>query len=92
MSGVSWYAPRRKFRARIKIAQVEIHLGYYRTFEEAVQARNVGMECMFGEFGRYNAVPPAPKWIKVAVIEKCKRFAGLSVCKAFLVSEVADEE
>ena len=92
VSGVSWYAPRRKFRARIKIAQVEIHLGYYRTFEEAVQARNVGMECMFGEFGRYNAVPPAPKWIKVAVIEKCKRFASLSVCKAFLVSEVADEE
>ena len=44
VSGVSWYAPRGKFRARIKISQREIHLGYYGTFEEAVQARNVGME------------------------------------------------
>ena len=43
VSGVSWYAPRGKFRARIKISQREIHLGYYGTFEEAVQARNVGM-------------------------------------------------
>ena len=90
VSGVSWYAPRGKFRARIKISQHEIHLGYYGTFEEAVQARNVGMECMFGEYGRYNDVPPVPKWIKESVIKKCKRFANLSVCKAFFVTEVAD--
>lgn len=90
VSGVSWYAPRGKFRARIKISQCEIHLGYYGTFEEAVQARNVGMECMFGEYGRYNDVPPVPKWIKESVIMKCKRFANLSVCKAFFVTEVAD--
>ena len=90
VSGVSWYAPRGKFRARIKISQREIHLGYYGTFEEAVQARNVGMGCMFGEYGRYNDVPPVPKWIKESVIKKCKRFANLSVCKAFFVTEVAD--
>lgn len=90
VSGVSWYAPRGKFRARIKISQREIHLGYYGTFEEAVQARNVGMECMFGEYGRYNDVPSVPKWIKESVIKKCKRFANLSVCKAFFVTEVAD--
>lgn len=83
VSGVSFYPPRQKFRARIKIGQHDIHLGYYLSFEEAVQARNVGMECMFGEFGRYNDVPPAPEWIRQFVVEKCERFADLSVCKAF---------
>lgn len=50
VSGVSYYPPRRKYRARIKVCQKEIHLGYYTTFEAAIQARNVGMECMFGEY------------------------------------------
>ena len=86
VSGVSFYSPRGKFRARIKIGQHDIHLGYYQTFEEAVQARNVGMECMFGEYGRYNDVPEAPEWIREKVITQCKRFAELSVCKAFLLS------
>lgn len=89
VSGVSWYAPRKKYRARIKIGQQEIHLGYYGTFQEAVQARNVGMECMFGEYGRYNDVPLVPDWIRRQVIEKCKRFAELSVCRAFLLEESA---
>ena len=86
VSGVSYYPPRKKYRARIKISQLDIHLGYYDTFQEAVQARNVGMECMFGEYGRYNNVPAAPIWIRSKVIEKCKRFAELSVCRAFLLS------
>lgn len=86
VSGVSFYPPRRKFRARIKIGQHEIHLGYYLTFEEAVQARNVGMECMFGEYGRYNDVPEAPDWIRKIVVGKCRRFADLSVCEAFVLS------
>lgn len=87
VSGVSWYPPRHKFRARIKIGQHEIHLGYYETFLEAVQARNVGMKCMFGEYGRYNDAPPAPKWIRKFVIDNCRRFAELSVCRAFLFPE-----
>ena len=86
VSGVSFYPARNKYRARIKIGQHDLHLGYYHTFEEVVQARNVGMECMFGEYGRYNDVPPAPKWIRQYVTEKCKRFAELSVCRAFLLS------
>ena len=86
VSGVSYYPPRKKYRARIKISQLDIHLGYYDTFQEAVQARDVGMECMFGEYGRYNNVPAAPIWIRSKVIEKCKRFAELSVCRAFLLS------
>lgn len=83
VSGVSWYAPRNKYRARIKVSQKEIHLGYYETFIEAVQARNVGMECMFGEYGRYNDVPPASEEIRDSVIKRCKGFAHLSVCGAF---------
>ena len=83
VSGVSFYHPRGKFRARIKIGQRDIHLGYYPTFIEAVQARNIGMEYMFGEYGRYNDVSPAPRWIRKKVYEQCIRFAELSVCGAF---------
>ena len=43
-SGVSFYSPRKKYRARVKVGQHDIHLGYYNTLTEAVQARNVGME------------------------------------------------
>ncbi len=86
ISGVSFYPPRHKYRARIKIGQQDIHLGYYCSFIEAVQARNVGMECMFGEYGRYNDAPDAPYWIRKLVNEKCERFAELSVCRAFLLS------
>lgn len=83
VTGVSWYPPRKKFRARLKIGQHEIHLGYYKTFEEAVQARNIGMKCMFGEYGRYNNVIDELEWIRDFVVKKCKRFAELSVCKDF---------
>ena len=83
VSGVNYYKPRGKYRARIKVSQRDIHLGYYDSFEVAVQARNVGMECMFGEYGRYNNAPPAPNWVKEKVIGICKRFAHLSVCEAF---------
>ena len=85
VSGVSYYPPRKKYRARIKIGQHEIHLGYYEAFEQAVQARNVGMECMFGEYGRYNDVPDAPDWLRRNVTEKCSRFAELSICEAFSI-------
>lgn len=68
ITGVSFYASRNKYRARIKICQHDIHLGYYKTFIEAVQARNIGMECMFGEYGVYNDVPDTPKWIRDKVI------------------------
>ena len=61
VTGVSFYKPRGKYRARIKICQHDIHLGYYQTFEEAVQARNVGMACMFGDYGRYDNVEEIPQ-------------------------------
>ena len=83
VSGVSYYPPRRKFRARIKICQQEIHLGYFDTFEDAVKARNIGMLCMFGQYGRYNDTGKAPDWIERKVAGKCARYAELSQNSAF---------
>ena len=51
VSGVSYYPPRKKYRARIKISQLDIHLGYYDTFQEAVQARNKVTDYSLGIFG-----------------------------------------
>ena len=82
-AGVRFYKPRNKYQCRIKVSQQEIHLGYYSTFTEAAQARNEAMRLMFGEYGRYNDVPPASKEIKIKVYNQCKRFANLSVCGAF---------
>ena len=87
VAGVQYYGPRGKFTARIKVCQKDIHLGYYKTFEEAVQARNVAMECMWGEYGRYNDVPKAPKEIREKVINKCRSFAEFSLNKAFLINK-----
>lgn len=84
VTGVSFYKPRGKYRARIKICQHDIHLGYYQTFEEAVQARNVGMGCMFGDYGRYDEVEEIPQWIEEDVINRCKRFVDLSICESFI--------
>ena len=83
VSGVGYYPPRHKFRARIKVCQHDVHLGYYETFDEAVMARNVGMACMFGEYGRYNMTVDVPLWIVQNVKDKCRSFADLSICKAF---------
>ncbi len=73
VSGVSYYPPRSKYRARIKAYQHDIHLGYFDGFIEAVQARNEGIKLMFGKYGRLNDVPEAPQWIKEKVYEKCSR-------------------
>ncbi len=92
ITGVSYYQPRKKFRARIKISKQDIHLGYYDTFEDAIKARNVAMKCMFGQYGRYNDVDEIPKWIQSKVIEKCARFSHLTEHSAFFdFWEVKDE-
>ena len=75
VSGVSYYKARQKYRARIKISQQDVHLGYYSSFLEAIQARNEGIKLMFGEYGRINEVPPAPVWIKNQVYNICSRFS-----------------
>lgn len=74
VSGVSFYPARNKYRARIKYFQQELHLGYFGSFIEAVQARNEAMRFLFGEYGFYNDVPEAPPRIKEIVKEKCSRF------------------
>ena len=70
-AGVSFFPARGKYRARIKISGKDIHLGYYRTIEEAVQARNWAERCLFGPYGQADANIDAPDWIKETVIIKC---------------------
>lgn len=81
--GVSFYKPRNKFRARIKVSGQDLHLGYYDIFDHAVKARNVAMKCLFGGFARYNKVGSIPKWIESQVIEKCTPYASLAASSAF---------
>lgn len=83
VTGVRFYKARNKYVARLKFCQHDIHLGYYETVQEAVQARNVGMECLYGEFGRYNDAPPAPNWIRAKVIRICSAFAECSLSEKF---------
>jgi hypothetical protein len=73
VAGVSYYPPRGKYRARIKASQHDIHLGYFISFLEAVQARNEAVKLMFGEYGRTQDVPEPPEWIKKSVYDKCSR-------------------
>jgi hypothetical protein len=74
VAGVSYYPPRKKHRARIKISQTEVHLGYFINKTEAIQARNEAVKLMFGEYGRLYDAPEAPNWIKQNVYDKCSRF------------------
>ena len=48
VSGVRYYPPRRKFRARIKICKQEKQLGLFATFESDVKSRQIGMICIVG--------------------------------------------
>lgn len=83
VTGVSFYPPRSKYRARIKFCQQDVHLGYYDSFIEAVQARNEGMRHLFGDFGIYTDVAEAPPRIKEYIKEKCSRLlegAAVSNC------------
>lgn len=47
--GVSWSKKSEKYRAYIKFNNKQIHLGFYKYFEEAVNARIKGEEKYFGK-------------------------------------------
>jgi len=49
-SGVSYYPPRSKYRARIKFWKNDIHLGYFQTLEDAARSRKFAEEILFGEY------------------------------------------
>ena len=48
--GVSYHSSRKKWRARIKINSKEINLGYFDRIEDAIQARKIKANELFGEF------------------------------------------
>ncbi|QPW59789.1 HNH endonuclease [Clostridium botulinum] len=70
-TGVRFYKPRSKYVARIKFYGKDIHLGYYKTIIEAIQARDVGAKLLFGKFAVLNDVPEASQQIKNYVYKKC---------------------
>ena len=48
--GISFYSPNNKWRAQICRNKEVIHLGYFDTEEEALQARKLAEEKYFKEF------------------------------------------
>lgn len=56
-SGVSFYTPRNKWRARIQVESVGIHLGYFNSYEEACDARK-NAECKFKFHKNHGSVRP----------------------------------
>lgn len=52
--GVSWHAPRKKWRASIKVDRVFMHLGLFTNREEAARAYDHAARHHFGEFARLN--------------------------------------
>ena len=56
LKGVSFYKPRNKYRARIKVDGKEIHLGYYVSIIEASEAYDRAANHYFGEFARLNNI------------------------------------
>ncbi len=52
--GVSYFPSRRKYRATIKIAYKQIHLGYYDNPEDAARAYDTAARFYFGEFACVN--------------------------------------
>jgi hypothetical protein len=52
--GVGWFKPHGLWRARIKINQVDTHLGYFRSPEDAARAYDAAAREAFGEFAFVN--------------------------------------
>lgn len=60
VSGVRLNKARNKYVARIKFCGYDVHLGYYKDFESAVQARNAGADFLFDDFGVIEKEVPRP--------------------------------
>lgn len=52
VKGVDWFKPKGKWRARVKIYGKEIHLGYFKNIQDAVEARLKAAREIHGEFAR----------------------------------------
>ena len=50
IKGVAWHKRDKRWRARVTINNVDIHLGYFKTLEEAKEARQNKINEVFGEY------------------------------------------
>ena len=57
--GVSIYRATGKFSAYIEINQKKIHIGYFKTREEAAHVYNQFASQLFGEYAKINEIGPA---------------------------------
>lgn len=55
--GVNWHKAAKSWVAQATLNDKKIHLGYYKTEEEAALAYNKGAVIVFGEFARLNVIP-----------------------------------
>lgn len=53
-SGVSWHKHRKKWHATISYTKKRIHLGYYMSLDDAINARKKAEKKYYGEFTRQN--------------------------------------
>ncbi len=53
VKGVYWCKVQRKWRSRIKVKRKQIHLGYYKTLEEAEAVVKAAREKYHGEYARH---------------------------------------
>ena len=54
--GVTWYAPRKTWRARIGFSGKKTVLGYFKTEEEAALAYNIAAKAAHGDFAILNEI------------------------------------
>jgi hypothetical protein len=55
--GVSWKPDRQRFRARLTVQRIEVHVGYYRTLVEAEDAIRVARERFMGHSAERSSGP-----------------------------------
>lgn len=70
--GVRFNKTRNKYVARIKFCGRDIHLGYYKNIEHAMQARNEAAKLLFGQFAVLSNVIEGNQEIKNYVRLRCK--------------------
>jgi len=68
IKGVHWYKPTGKWKSQINVCCVAVHLGHYKSFDNAVCARLAGEQCVGWEGCDSNS--PAYQYVQKNIIKK----------------------